>query len=115
MGPDVDGLPDSPGKPVGVSIQYLRIFKLDVVAWVILVDMYDTSEEEELGLLCSAKREQNQERAVKPHPREPICTNNDISQYTICERHHREDPESDQVVRDHNTRETCKETERYPM
>ena len=48
-------------------------------------------------------------------PQEPICTNNDISQYTICERHHREDPESDQVVRDHNTRETYKETERYPM
>ena len=30
MGPDVDGLPDSPGKPVGVSIQYLCVFKLDV-------------------------------------------------------------------------------------
>ena len=40
MGPDVDGLPDSPGKPVGVSIQYVRIFKLDVVAWAILVDMF---------------------------------------------------------------------------
>ena len=40
MGPDVYGLPDSPGKSVGVSIQYLRIFKLDVVAWVILVDMF---------------------------------------------------------------------------
>ena len=56
MGPDVDGLLDSPGKPIGVPMQYLCIFKLDVVAWVILVDMYETSEEEELGLQCSAKR-----------------------------------------------------------
>ena len=40
MGPGVDGLPDSPGKSVGVSIQYLRIFKFDVMDWVIFVDMF---------------------------------------------------------------------------
>ena len=38
----------------------------------------------------------------------PLCSHNDISQYIICERHHREDPDSDQIVRDQNTCETYK-------